>query len=247
MTAKIGNLAECGMMQGGFVSIIRAPCADLWKGTQMNKLALLAAGAASLAVAAPAQAAALLTSVTITGPSGTVWNTAVDTYYAVFLQRPFGNTLNPNDNFSGSATTAGLNSFVIAGEGWRAGDSQNSDMSYNLVLTFADGASITGDYVFDPAAPGGTFTGGTSSTVGGTTYTLNGFGWDRSRADNVSGFRAVSGGDPNDYTGQFSYIATAVPEPTTWAMFILGFGMLGFGMRRRNAQVSATKARLRFA
>lgn len=39
----------------------------------------------------------------------------------------------------------------------------------------------------------------------------------------------------------------AVPEPSTWAMFILGFGVLGFAMRRRNAQVTSTKAKLNFA
>jgi hypothetical protein len=42
-------------------------------------------------------------------------------------------------------------------------------------------------------------------------------------------------------------LAAAVPEPGTWAMFILGFGVLGYGLRRRNAQVTATKARLHFA
>lgn len=40
---------------------------------------------------------------------------------------------------------------------------------------------------------------------------------------------------------------TAVPEPSTWAMFILGFGALGFAMRRRNAKVTSAKATLRFA
>jgi hypothetical protein len=39
----------------------------------------------------------------------------------------------------------------------------------------------------------------------------------------------------------------AVPEPSTWAMFILGFGVLGFAMRRRNAKVTSAKASLRFA
>ena len=48
--------------------------------------------------------------------------------------------------------------------------------------------------------------------------------------------------------GQLSLLQTpAIPEPSTWAMFILGFGALGFGMRRRNAQISATKAKLHFA
>lgn len=39
----------------------------------------------------------------------------------------------------------------------------------------------------------------------------------------------------------------SVPEPSTWAMFILGFGALGYTMRRRNAQVTSAKAKLNFA
>ena len=196
------------------------------------------------AICAPAASAATdLTSVTITGPSGTVWNTQVDSYYAVFLQRPFGNLLNPEDNFSGSATTEGANNFVIAGEGFRPGESQNSDLVYTLTLMFADGATVSGQYVDSE------FTGGTSSTVGNSIYTLTGFGWDRSQADNVSAFRAVTGGDPNDYTGQFAYsaVTAAVPEPATWAMFVLGFGILGGAMRTRAGKSDKAKHTLRFS
>jgi hypothetical protein len=32
---------------------------------------------------------------------------------------------------------------------------------------------------------------------------------------------------------------TAVPEPATWAMLITGFGMVGYGLRRRRASVTA--------
>ncbi|MFZ4382319.1 MAG: PEPxxWA-CTERM sorting domain-containing protein, partial [Sandarakinorhabdus sp.] len=32
---------------------------------------------------------------------------------------------------------------------------------------------------------------------------------------------------------------TAVPEPATWAMLIVGFGMVGFAARRRKAAVAA--------
>lgn len=39
----------------------------------------------------------------------------------------------------------------------------------------------------------------------------------------------------------------SVPEPGTWAMMILGFGALGFAMRRRNSMVTSAKANLRFA
>lgn len=209
---------------------------------------LLAALAATTLITPAANAASLI-SAAVTGPSGTVWNTTQDSFYAVFLQRPIGNLLNPNDDFAGSATTMGSNNFLIAGEGYYPGTTVNSDSQYKLTLTFDDGAIIMGDYVFDAAAPGGEFRNGTSATVGNMTYALTGFGWDRSRADNVSAFRAVSGGDPYDYTGQFSYSASlaAVPEPATWAMFVLGFGILGGAMRTRARKSGSARQSLKFA
>jgi hypothetical protein len=39
----------------------------------------------------------------------------------------------------------------------------------------------------------------------------------------------------------------AVPEPATWAMMLLGFGLVGFGMRRRKAVGSTTRVRYNFA
>lgn len=39
----------------------------------------------------------------------------------------------------------------------------------------------------------------------------------------------------------------AVPEPTTWALFILGFGMIGAALRRRSRAVRDIKAKLNFA
>lgn len=40
------------------------------------------------------------------------------------------------------------------------------------------------------------------------------------------------------YGGQLSFQPTAaVPEPGTWAMMLLGFGAIGFAMRRRKQQV----------
>ena len=213
----------------------------------------LLAATAALSFASAAQAATDLTSAMVTGPSGTIWNTnSGDTFYTVFLQRPIGTLLNPNDNFSGSATTEGGNNFTIAGDGFPSGNALNSDSTYRLTLSFADGATITGDYTFG-AGPnsGGVFSNGTTATVGNSTYTLTGFGWDRSRADNVSPFRAVSGGDPFDYTGQFSYSAMtalgAVPEPATWAMLLLGFGVMGGAMRTRARQSRDARLMLRLA
>lgn len=208
---------------------------------------MLFALAATTALAPAAHAAANLTSATVSGPSGTVWNTTVDSFYALFLQRPIGNLLNPNDNFSGSVTTEGMNNFAIFGEGFPSGGSANSDPVYTLTLNFADGAAISGNYVGSTF----TFTPGSAVTVGNTTYSMNGFGWDRSRADNVSAFQAVSGGDPADYTGQFSYNAVtaiaAVPEPATWAMLLLGFGVLGGALRTRTRQGRDSRLALRMS
>ncbi len=36
--------------------------------------------------------------------------------------------------------------------------------------------------------------------------------------------------------------SSAVPEPATWAMMILGFGMVGSGMRRRNMKTNVSFA-----
>jgi len=43
----------------------------------------------------------------------------------------------------------------------------------------------------------------------------------------------MSGGPP--VTGTLTATISAVPEPATWAMMLIGFGAIGFAMRRRNA------------
>lgn len=212
-----------------------------------TKYLLLALGAAAFA-STPASAASLV-SAAVTGlngtvPTGTVWNTdSADTFYALFLVRPFANVINPTDNFTSTPSTSGANNFGIAGDGFPTGTSANSDSSYLLTLIFGDGATISGQY------DGSTFVGGTSSTVGALTYTLTGFGWDRSPADNVSQFNAVSGGDPADYSGQFAFTTQtpAVPEPATWGMMLLGFGAIGFAMRRRKQAEGTKRIRLSYS
>lgn len=49
----------------------------------------------------------------------------------------------------------------------------------------------------------------------------------------------------NAYSG--SITLAAVPEPATWALFILGFGAVGATLRRRNTALRQTKASLTFA
>ena len=55
---------------------------------------------------------------------------------------------------------------------------------------------------------------------------------------------------PEEYSPQFiSYTAGngAVPEPATWAMLILGFGLVGGAMRRRTSKVTASRMALSYS
>jgi hypothetical protein len=44
---------------------------------------------------------------------------------------------------------------------------------------------------------------------------------------------SIGAGGNGAYTGTLSFANNAVPEPGTWAMMLLGFGAVGFAMRRR--------------
>jgi len=63
-------------------------------------------------------------------------------------------------------------------------------------------------------------------TLGASTYTLS-----------INGNNSGAGSLGGSIT-----IRQAVPEPSTWAMMLLGFGAVGFAMRRRRAPVLAQMA-----
>lgn len=44
---------------------------------------------------------------------------------------------------------------------------------------------------------------------------------------------SIGAGGNGAYTGTLSFANSAVPEPGTWAMMLVGFGAVGFAMRRR--------------
>ncbi|MBW8752726.1 MAG: PEP-CTERM sorting domain-containing protein [Sphingomonadales bacterium] len=63
------------------------------------------------------------------------------------------------------------------------------------------------------------------------TYSFNVMGF----ADNVSASAAGNGAGPGSYSGSLTFaaapVAQSVPEPSTWAMMLLGFGVIGVTMR----------------
>lgn len=193
----------------------------------MNKYALLATAAAMVAVAAPAQAATVTFPATSPSPGGVI-------------------VLNP----AGPGEVAGFLGFDVTGTG-------DFLASLTFVNPFAF-ATAGGSAVFNFDGDSIVFTGGDISGQGIVTTGLTALGSsiqiDRvnlsggAQTLNIRGTLNPSGNGVARVGGQLSLLQTAaIPEPGTWAMFILGFGVLGFGMRRRNAQVTATKARLNFA
>lgn len=59
--------------------------------------------------------------------------------------------------------------------------------------------------------------------------------------------RYISTGANGAGSGTGVGVESAVPEPTTWALLILGFGAVGGAMRRRSATAKASRMRLTYA
>lgn len=124
-------------------------------------------------------------------------------------------------------------------------------------------ANGSASFNFDPDVllfTGGTFSNGGSFAVGGVggigssiqvdsfgmpagpqTLTLQGRLNPLATPDGGNNFARVGG------SITLTAVAAAVPEPATWALFILGFGAVGATLRRRSGAVRVGKAKLHFA
>ncbi len=204
----------------------------------MKKLLLATLTLATFATGANALT---LTNAAVTGPSGTIWTTANTGNYTLFLSSPGpGDYLNPNDENISFTVPNGQSRVLLTGEGFRPGDTLNSDATYNLTLSFDGGQSLTGLYTVATNS----FSGGSSFMSGGRNFSLAEFSFTRNLADVVQANVVGAGGDPNDYNGNFriSSVAGNVPEPASWAMLIAGFGMTGAAMRRRASALKSVAA-----
>ena len=197
---------------------------------------------AALAIALGATGANALTlnNAAVTGPTNTIWKTADNVNYSLFLSSPNpGDYLNPNGGSVSVGIPNGTSRVLLTGEGFRTTDTLNSDPFYNLTLNFDTGQTLTGVYTVLTNS----FSAGSSIVSGGRTFSLIEFSFTRNLADVVQPNIALPGGNGNDYNGNFriSSVAGAVPEPASWALMIGGFGMVGVAARRR-ARVTVTYA-----
>lgn len=176
----------------------------------MRKLILAAASAAALAISSGANAAPLVLSpttvTTVTPPaSGT-----------------FGNSFNPasigtfTDNFLINLTNASLANGSLITVSLNGGN--NIDFTCRTCSVTLDGTPFSYQSLL-----GGTL------DVFSLAPTLLGIG---NHTLSVTG--NITAGPTASYSGTVNFLTAPVPEPSTWAMMLLGFGATGLMMRRRN-------------
>lgn len=190
----------------------------------LRALAFAGAVAGAVAITAPAQAA-----VVVTYPSGQVIAmTTVDgiDFDGTFRAELAGTGGDPSFTSSFSFFVPGAGEIGIAAISIRTSQGSNVDFTSG-VLNGTTPFTITNGFVDQAFVSSLIGSGLNSFTLNGTLNAPNG--------DGTGGF----GGDVS--------FTLAVPEPTTWALFIVGFGAIGYGMRRRSSKVRVAKASLNFA
>jgi hypothetical protein len=150
-----------------------------------------------------------------------------------------------NDPSQGIAETDTLSTSFTPHQGWSQGPLQSWGFGENNIATggwldfYNNNDSYGSNY---PLGEFFTKEGGSAGNVAFTTtspfYTLTGFG----STYQLSISEGNGWSKPTIYglTDGGTVTITAVPEPATWAMLILGLGMIGFVARRRSEGVAQT-------
>jgi hypothetical protein len=176
----------------------------------MKKIFAAAAVAASVMAAAPATAAVMVDQ-----------DIALTTATPGVFTGKFGNTVTASDLVGGIYTDT--YKFEVPTFG-RVGASAVT-LTFDGTLTFTEillnGTKLAINTVYDS----------NNNVVGYSA--ISAFGGLAS-AENPQRLSIKGGltGDSGDYSGNVRFEA-AVPEPGTWALMILGFGVVGYAMRRR--------------
>jgi len=188
----------------------------------MRRLILGLLGATALGAASAANATLILTtptSVTVSGPSTTDNVNYTFGYSDSDTNSPFSETVTWMNDLAG---LYGITLTTIA-------SAVNGPTDVDITSAFLSGTGI-GSPIDLLTQPGSTdlvesyYLAGLN--LGAGTYTLT-----------VNGTRGTSG----SFGGNVSF-ESSVPEPATWAMMLLGFGGLGWQLRRRRNRVIAQAA-----
>ena len=177
----------------------------------MRKMIYAALASASLATASMASAAVVVNSggsVDLNNPYPTAFTAPNGVTTINFGANPAPSPTF-TDSFSFNNTAAGLYTILIG--------TTNSDLTFTSGTLAGAGGTINLTAGTN-AITGTSILGAPATFLAAGTYTLT-----------YSGNNPVVGGS---YAGTAT-ITPAVPEPATWALMLLGFGGIGFAMRRR--------------
>lgn len=131
------------------------------------------------------------------------------------------------------------NQFSLPGLGTFAGSATNSSAGgtdINFLTAVLTNVSTMTSYNGNVGNFGSFSFAGVDASVGSGLFTLTLTGNSTTAASGTV-FPTIGG----------SAAFAAVPEPTAWAVFILGFGAIGGTLRRRSRNVRISKAKLNFA
>lgn len=156
------------------------------------------------------------------------------------------------NNMAGTVSLTSTESLSLPANGAARVSATDGILNNPLTFTFNDGLISALEFNINALTNGDvffTFAGGDSDGQVTTLYDLGKNGENFFNAFNGT-FKSVTmtfaNGATVDDVRQFRIGAAptaAVPEPATWAMMLLGFGAIGFGMRRRRSDT----VRVRFA
>ncbi|MEW9855673.1 FxDxF family PEP-CTERM protein [Novosphingobium sp. M1R2S20] len=187
----------------------------------MKNFLIYAAAAVSLAVCGSANAATFTPADCKPGNihfcvEGNAQGPNVDDYITGIFTNSFNKVTKINDTFL----------FRIDKNGIGSGGLQTSFSSKSTLLTISDliinGVSYATTIV---------------KTTAGTSVNVNSVVIDKGAMNTIQvlgSYQPLSKGAQANYTGNLTFTA-AVPEASTWAMMILGFGFIGYVARRRKA------------
>ena len=183
----------------------------------MRKFAILLAASAATVVAAPAFAAPIVTGLgAIVVPPTQSFSPGV-----IF------STAGSNDGYYTFTTTQA--STVVSSSFTNAANGNTGLFSFTTVGLYS-GATPTAATLLE--------SGTTGTTAGFQFAALNPY--TLAAGTYVVAYNGTVTGAPAGVGSNFTFSAGAVPEASTWAMMMIGFGMMGFGLRRRKSNVKTT-------
>lgn len=205
--------------------------------------------AIALAVATPAQAADYLpvgpqTNVTIGTVTGGGWTLC----YSALMSTPFGNSASTTlagcsgDRLMLAGRATGSDTLLVLAQALKADALFNTGAADNGVFHNANGSDwfYADQWSWGFKTPGSSYTKFQCDTSPPSEPSMCVHTFDFAGGYNINQIAGLNA-SPNYEKLVFSFGATpGVPEPSTWAMMLIGFGWLGAAMRRRQRKRSVS-------